>query len=221
MKIVLCGGKNKAEFLIDSLKKKNHRLIIINDDLSYCDYLSEKFQLPIVVGDPCKQYILEDAQIYDAELLIALKPLDADNLAIAQMAQRIFNVKKVVAIVSDPKNVDVFKRLGVNTAISATYMVAKIIEQASTVETLVNTLSIEHDLVVLSEVMIDEVSKVLNKKIMEIQFPENVIISAIVRRGDLVVPNGKTELLYGDKLIILSSPQSQSQVIKTITGEDI
>lgn len=221
MKIVLCGGKNKAEFLIDSLKKKNHRLIIINDDLSYCDYLSEKFQLPIVVGDPCKQYILEDAQIYDAELLIALKPLDADNLAIAQMAQRIFNVKKVVAIVSNPKNVEVFKRLGVNTAISATYMVAKIIEQASTVETLVNTLSIEHDLVVLSEVMIDEVSKVLNKKIMEIQFPENVIISAIVRRGDLVVPNGKTELLYGDKLIILSSPQSQSQVIKTITGEDI
>lgn len=221
MKIVLCGGKSKAEFLIDSLKKKNHQLIIINDDLEYCDYLSEKFQLPIVVGDPCKQYILEDAQVMEAELLIALKPFDADNLAICQMAQRIFKIKKVVAIVSDPKNVEVFKRLGVNTAISATYMVSKIIEQASTVESLVNTLSIEHDLVVLSELMIDPTSRVINKKIMDIRFPENVIISAIIRRGDLVVPNGKTELLNDDRLIILSSPKVQNEVIKIITGKEL
>ena len=94
MKIVVAGGRNKADFLIGSLLEKQHEVIVINDEESYCAYLSEKYNIPIITGNPCKRYILEEADIEDADILIALRPSDADNLTICQYAKKSFHVKK-------------------------------------------------------------------------------------------------------------------------------
>ncbi|MEG1475816.1 MAG: TrkA family potassium uptake protein [Longicatena sp.] len=213
MKIIVAGGRNKADFLIGSLLEKKHEVTVINDEDGYCQYLAEKYNIPVVIGNPCKEYILEEADIYDADILIALRPNDPDNLAICQCAKKIFRVKKVVATVSNPKNVSVFKKLGVNTAISATYTISKIIEQASTIENLVNSLSIEHEKVILSEILLTKDCVVINKKIKDVVLPEKVIICCILRNVNMVVPNGDTQLLENDKLLILSQPQIQDEVL--------
>lgn len=218
MKIVIAGGKTKADFLIRSLLGKKHQLIVINDDADYCAYLARIHNIQVIHGDPCKGYVLEDAEIEGADIILALKPSDADNLAICQTAKRLFQVKRTVAIVSNPKCVDIFKRLGVNTAISATYMVANYIEQASAIDNLVNTLSVENQ-IVLTELMINDSSLVCNKKIMDINFDEDIIISCILRGTDMIVPKGKTVILPNDKLIILSTSQMQPKVIDSIMGE--
>ena len=218
MKIVVAGGRQKADFLIGSLLNKNHKLIVINDDLNYCEYLAQNHQMPIVFGEPCKQYVLDEAKINGYDVIIALKPDDADNLEICQSAKRLYGIKKAVCIVSNPKNVDVFKKLGVNTVISATYTIANIIEQASTIENLIKTLSIEDEKVILSEVLVNEDYPVKNKKIMDIKFPSNVIVSCIVRNHDMIVPNGQTVILQNDKLLVISTPENQPSAIKAISG---
>jgi len=218
MRIIVAGGKNKADFLIGSLLKKKHTLTVINDDPHYCEYLSQTYNIPIICGDPSKDYVLDDADIYGYDLIIALKPNDADNLAICQTAKRLYNVKKSVAVVSNPKSVEIFQKLGVNTAISATYMVAHIIEQASTIESLVNSLTIESDKVLLTELLVNIDSPVINKTLKNIDLGEGVIIGCILRGNELIIPSGKTEISQNDKLVILSSPDKQEAIIKTITG---
>lgn len=218
MKIVIAGGKNEADFLIRSLLDKKHSLIVINDDEKYCSYLSQTHRIPIVFGDPCKQYVLSDAGISDYDILIALKSDDADNLAICQSAKRIFGIKKAVCTVSNPKNVDVFKKLGVNTVISSAYMVANFIESASTIESLIKTLSIDDEKVILSEFLVGQSYPIVNKKIIDISFPKGIIISCIIRGNDVIVPNGQTIILLNDKLIIISSLQNQEIAVKIIAG---
>ncbi|MFA5658363.1 MAG: NAD-binding protein [Oscillospiraceae bacterium] len=166
MKIGIGGGRNKADFLIGMLLDKKHKLVVICDDEKYCEYLADTHDIPIVIGDPCKQYVLDEAHIKNFDVLIALKPDDADNLAICQMAKRIYNIKKNVCIVSNPKNVDVFKKLGVNTVISATYMIANRIEQASTIESLIKTLSLDDEKAVISEILIEKHYPVTDKKML-------------------------------------------------------
>lgn len=217
MRIVVAGGRNKADFLIGSLLDKHHEVQVINDDPEYCAYLSRTHRIQVYCGNPCKEFVLEEAQIADADILIALKPNDADNLIVAQMAKKMFHVHKVVAIVSNPKKVSVFQKLGVNTAISATYMVAQQIEQASTIEHLVNSLMIEHDSIVMSEVCLRSDSVCLSKKIKEIALPENVIICAILRGTKMIVPNGESVLMKQDKLLLLSKPENQEQAIHAFT----
>ena len=218
MRIVVAGGRNKADFIIGSLLEKQHDVIVINDEEAYCTYLSEKYNIPVITGNPCKRYILEEADIYDADILIALRPSDPDNLAICQYARKIFHVKKVVATVSNPKNVTVFKRLGVHTAISATYTISKIIEQASTIENLVNSLSIEHEKIVLSEILLTKGCLVIKKKISELKaLPNNTIICCIIRGVSMIVPKGDTELQENDKLLVLSDPMEQDSILQYFT----
>lgn len=214
MKIVVAGGRNKADFLIGSLLDKQHEVIVINDEESYCTYLSEKYDIPVILGNPTKKYVLSEANVEDADILIALRPKDADNLAICQYAHSIFHVKKVVATVSNPKNVELFKKLGVNTVISATYTISKIIEQASTFENLVNTLSFENDKISINEILITKNCSFINQKISDINvLPKSAIICCILRDVQLVVPNGSTVLKEHDKLLVLCDTKYQDEVL--------
>ena len=219
MRIVVAGGRNKADFLIGSLLSKHHNLTVINDEEAYCNYLSEKHNIPIIQGNPCKRYVLDEADIYDADILIALRPSDADNLIICQYAKRIFHVARVAAIVSNPRNVQVFKRLGVDTAISATYTISKIIEQASTVKNLVNTLSIEPDRIVLNEILLTNQCGVINHRIKDLfSIPKHAIICCILRNIEMIVPNGDTILKEHDKLLVLCDTSSQDLILQYFTG---
>ena len=143
MKIVVAGGREEADFLIGSLLSKKNKVKVINEDKNYSKYLAEKHNISVLNGDSSKEYILEDADVFNYDVLIALTNNDADNFVTCQIAKKKFNVKKVVCTVTNPINVEVFEKLGINTVISSTYSVAKLLEQATTLENLVNTLSSE------------------------------------------------------------------------------
>lgn len=136
MKIAIVGGKDRADFVVGTLLESKHHLVVINDDEEYCEHLAQTHKIPIFHGDASKIYTLEDAEIHNFDIIIALRIQDSDNLAICQAGKRLLGVKRAVAIVSNPKNVEVFKKLGVNTAISATYILSNIIAQTSTIECL-------------------------------------------------------------------------------------
>ena len=219
MKIVIAGGDSKADFIIKMLRDDRHKVVAINEEKSYCEYLATVHNIPIIHGDPCKKHILDNADIKDFDVMIALKEADADNLEICQMAKKIYNIKKTVCVVSNPHNVEIFKELGVNSPISATYVVANLIEQASTLDVFMKSLELEEEKVIITELVVEPDFHVVNKKIMDIDLPKNVIIGSIIREGKMIVPNGSTEILSEDKLIIISSKEEQLKVIDAIGGK--
>ena len=219
MKIVIAGGDSKADFIIKMLRDDRHKVIVINEEKSYCEYLATVHNIPIIHGDPCKKHILDSANIKEFDVMIALKESDADNLEICQLASKVYNIKKTVCVVSNPRNVDIFKKLGVGSTISATYVVAQLIEQASTLDVFMKSLELEEDKVVITEIIIEEDFPVINKKLMDIELPKNVIIGSIIREGKMIIPNGSTEILSEDKLIIISSKDEQLKAVNAIGGK--
>lgn len=118
MKIVVAGGREQADYLTGLLKRSRKHLILINEDKSCCEYLSAKYDMEIQLGDPCLEAVLEESGIRGSDLLIALKPSDADNLEICQMAKRLFGVKRTMCLAANPANVDIFQNLGVDQVVS-------------------------------------------------------------------------------------------------------
>ena len=163
MRIVVAGGREEADFLIGSLLTKKHKVKVINDDANYSKYLAEKYNITVLKGDSSKEYILDDADIYGYDVLIALTNDDADNFVTCLVAKKNFDIKRIVCTVNNPTNVEIFKRLGVNNVISSTYSVAKLIEQATTLENLVNTLSSEDEAFSISELILPEDSSFCEK----------------------------------------------------------
>ena len=205
MRIAVAGGKTKADYLIRMLLSKGHELVVINDDREYCTYLCQTHRIPVIHGDPCKLYVMDEAGIDGFDIMIALKPSDADNLAICQTAKRIYHIRKT---------------LGVSTAISATYMIAGYIEQMSTVESLVNSLPLDQGNIVINELMINQNSPVAGRKLCDMELGEDAIICCIVRGSKIIVPKGQTGIQANDKLLVLSTPDSQNRVIGLIMGRE-
>lgn len=124
MNIVIVGGRAKADFLIHALLMKRNKVIAISDSEEYSEYLVEKYNIPVTFGNPCKKHILDEAGVHHFDILVGLCPDDAENLAVCQMASKLYQIEKTICIVSNPRNVDLFRQLGVSNAISEAYTVA-------------------------------------------------------------------------------------------------
>ncbi len=216
MKIVITGGKHEADFIVKMLKEEHHQLIVINQDREFAEYISTNNDIPVFPGDPTKAYVLSDAEADNADVLLALSDSDTDNYITCIIAKKQFNIKRTVSKVKNPKNVELFKKLGVDSVISSTYLLAQTILNESSVENIIKTLSIEDEKVVMLEMGVEENFMLVNKRIMDISFPKNINISCIFRDPHVIIPKGDTVIKALDKLIIISTPTEQDEIVEFI-----
>jgi trk system potassium uptake protein TrkA len=220
MNIIIVGGGKVAHFLTKSFLSKGYNVSIINNDKEYCKKLARLHsKSTIVCGDGTRPYILEDAGINYCDIVIGLTKNDPDNLVVCQIAEKIYNVKKTFAMVSDPRNIGIFKKLGVDTVISTANIISSLIEQKLSSDDIVNLLPIEEGKVAMMEIEVHEGYPIIEKKFMDIQFPNDSIVGCIFRNGNVVIPRGDTTIEQDDKLIVLSTPRVQSDVLKVVRGK--
>ncbi|MDD4643358.1 MAG: NAD-binding protein, partial [Erysipelotrichaceae bacterium] len=84
-KVLLIGGRRKAKALAKSLLRRDYQVTIINDSYEDCLMLAEIDKLSVINGDGTKPYVLEDANITDVDIAIALTSQDEDNLVICEL----------------------------------------------------------------------------------------------------------------------------------------
>ncbi len=216
MKIVITGGKHEADFIVSKLKKERHELIIINQDREFAEYISSNNDIGVFPGDPTKAYVLSDSEAKNADVLLALSDNDTDNYITCITAKKLFNIKRTVAKVKNPKNVELFKRLGIDSVISSTYLMAQTILNESSVENIIKTLSIEDEKIVMIELGVEEEYSIVNKRLMDIKFPSNINISCIFRDPHVIIPKGDTLIKSNDKLILITTPNDQEEIVEFI-----
>lgn len=216
MKIVIAGGLHAADFIIKSFKTSKHKLIIINDNKQDAIYLTRSNKLPVIYGEPYSRVVLEDAHINEADIFISIGERDTDNYVACLLAKDVFKVKKCICIVSNPKNVEIFRELGIDTVISSTQLLVSSVLAESSLENLIKSITLEDDKIVMTEVVIKSNYEVAHKRIADISFPKTGNISCIYRRPNVIIPNGATLILPKDKLIVVSTPNNQKEIIDFI-----
>ena len=83
-----------------------------------------------LVGDGDEMAFLATSGIERADVVAAVTGDDEDNLVACQLAKRQFKVPHTVARVNNPSNVQLFQRLGVDVAVSATELILNEIDSA-------------------------------------------------------------------------------------------
>lgn len=219
MKIVISEGYSQADFLLRLFKSKKAKLVVINSNRNTCDYLKNHTEVPIFYGDPTKKYILEEAEIENADIFISLSEFDEVNYVSCQLAKKVFGVKKTISSVSNPKDVQIFEKLGIDSALSSTYLVAKVIEKESLSNDIYQLINIDNDNVTLSKIRLHEDNSFANKMLKDVKLPININISCLLRDDKIIIPNGNTTLLSDDVLYIVSKSESLGQLNKLFKHE--
>lgn len=221
MRVIIAYGYLEADYIIKRFKqqKGRHRIQAINPSLEVCEYISKENKMSVYHGDPSKVYALDAINAHNAELFISLAQDDCDNFVACLLAKTVYGVKKCICTVKNPRNVEVFKDLGIDAAISSTYQLAEAIKNESSIESMMKTLSIEDDKIVMTEIEVRANYEIANKTIMDINFPLNANISCIYRKPHVIIPRGATVILPKDRLIIVSSPKEQDRIVSFVQKE--
>ena len=192
MKIVIFDGKNSADYIIGRYKNRNNDLIVINSNEEACRYLSLNHDIPVMYGKGTRESDLREAGAENADLFIALSKSDTDNYVACQTAKKLLNVKRCVSTVVNPKNVEIFRELGIDNVLSSTYLLGEQIRNAASIENLVNSLSLEDEKIILIELKITSNLQVEGMSLKDINISDIGSVSVIIRGQKSIIPNGNT-----------------------------
>ncbi|MDO4557908.1 MAG: TrkA family potassium uptake protein, partial [Planctomycetia bacterium] len=204
--------------LCRNLASKGYEVVVINREEKEAVQLSRQLPVTVLCGDGSDPEILEQAGARSADAILAITPNDQDNLIICQLASLEFSVPRCVALANDPDNAAVFEELGV-TAFSTTDIVGSLIEQRASLEQIVNLLPLGEGRVNVTEVILDSHCPVTGRTLKEILMPEGALIGVIIRGERTIIPRGATQLLEGDRVILITLPENHGPALRTFIGE--
>jgi len=217
-RVVLIGGFNKTKSLATSLIKKGYHVTAINNDTQNCQSLAKIEKLTVFNGDGSKPFILEDANVYNADIAIVLTERDDSNLVICQLCKKRFHVKKTVALISDPKKTEFFYRMGIDSVVCAISAIAGIIEQQTFLDEMATLVPVGEGRIRIAQVPISGTAPAVDKKLWELSLPKEVIIGCVLRGDKSMIPRGDTRILAGDILVLISSDEHEVAAVKELTG---
>ena len=219
MRIILIGSGKLAYFLAKQFASKNYYTTVINSDISEATLLSRQLKSPVIHGEGSASETLSEAGAYQADVVLSLTPHDEDNLIACQIAQKEYGVPRTIALVNDPENQEVFEKLGITIAFSATQIIASLIEQQTSSEEIRNLLPIAEGKVNVTEIALQPEHSVVGQTIDDLKLPVGTLIACILRRGEVIVPSGENSLESQDRLVLISQPESYGQLMRLLTGE--
>lgn len=212
MHIVIAGGGKIGYYLSNTLLSFKHKVSVIERNEDLCVKLANELNIPVVKGDATNIAGLKDVGTDRADIFIAVTGRDEDNLIACQLAKRNFKVRRTIARVNNPKNIEVFERLGVDTAVSSTSIIADLIEQEVDYVGMKTLMKLRNGKVVLNEIQITGKSPVCNKRLKDINIPKDCIVISIIRDDGIIIPGEHTVIRDSDVIIAVSSEEAQQDL---------
>jgi trk system potassium uptake protein TrkA len=219
MNIVIVGGGKVGYFLAKKLHQDKHKVALIEKDKATCEDIANELKILVINGDGCDPKSLEQAGVSRADVLVAVTGEDEDNFIICQLAKEKFNVSRTVSRINDPRNERMFCELGVDIPINVTGITAKIIEEEVSFADFVTLMSFKRGKLSIVRVDLSEDSPVVNKKLQDIELPEDSVLVSIIRKDEVIVPKGHTVLLPGDDIIALTLIENEQQLLTSLIGK--
>lgn len=136
MNILIVGCGQAGCYLARQLEGLGHGVSVLDNDPKRLEHLNEyghhTFQGLAVTGFPIDVDALRSAGISDCDAVLAVTEDDNVNVMVAQVAQEIFNIKQVYAMIEDPLLKEVFAQQFSIRTVSPVSLTANMLVRALT-----------------------------------------------------------------------------------------
>ena len=128
MYIIVIGGGKIGYTLVKTLVADGHEVLVLEKQQIRCHRVAGDLGNIVFHGDGCEAATLEEVGAGRADMVIAVTGEDEDNLVACQVSKHKFHVPQTIALINDPRNEDIFKKLGVDVTVSTTNIILSHIE---------------------------------------------------------------------------------------------
>lgn len=217
--VVIVGGGNIGRGLVHTIREIHPEvsLKLIENNEKTAEKLSEELEDVLVLnGSGLNKKLLEEANIGDTDAMIAVTDDDETNLLSCLLARE-YGCERVIPLVN--KNC-------YNTLVGSLGLGAVVSPKAITVATIMRHVrrgrikaihSLMNDFGEILEIEASESLSVTNVALSDLKLPFGILICAIVRDEDVIIPDGDSIIKPGDHVIVMAAQGRASTVEKLFT----
>jgi len=210
--VIIAGGGKVGWNLARELIAKGQEVSLIESDHRRYRVVEEELEHAVQYGDATELWVLERAGIERADLVIAVTGDDEDNMVICQVAKEKYEVARIVARVNNPRNLQHFKLLGIQPAVSATDLILRLIEHEVPEYGLVQLLALEEERLEIIELEVAPGSPVAGRRVADVNLPEGSLIISVLRGGAGFVPKADSVINAGDQVLLILDPGLEESI---------
>jgi trk system potassium uptake protein len=212
-KIIIYGATSTAIHLAKTLEETMRDVCIIEPSREKAHRAAEKLQRTVVQhGSGTDMDLFNEINMKDADFFLALSHDDENNILSALLAKK-YGAKRALVITHDPEYLPILNSIGMDITINPRLITVSGILKHLRKGQVMSVFKLIEDAEVM-EIGVDENSSIVNKPIAKIIFPKDAIIGAVLRRGDMLLPNDDVTLEAGDSVIVVALPGTIEKIEK-------
>jgi trk system potassium uptake protein TrkA len=206
MKVIIIGGGRVGSHLASLLIQDGNQVRVVEMREKQLKSLRKDLPEEVVVkGGFTDTAVLEAAGIQDADVAVAVTNTDEENLVVATLAHYEYGVKRVIARANNPKNTWLFtKEMGVDVALTEADLMAHVVAEEMSLGDLMTLLKLKKGQYSLVQNKVDPQSRVVDKALRDLHLPHECVLTAIIRKDELIIPRGDTVLHANDEILGLA-----------------
>ncbi len=208
MRVIVVGAGEVGSSIARDLASA-HEVIVIDRDEDLVEELKYSIDVLSLAGDGTSLATLEQADVDDADLLIACTDGDETNIVTCATASSVGD-PFTVARVKDPEFLNTWERA--NGAFGVDYMVCTDLLTANTVVN-VASLPSAHDAdwfaegaIQIAEFAVPEGSGLCGQTVQEADRFDSLTFVGVLRDGEVEIASGDTRLEAGDYVVVIGTP---------------
>jgi trk system potassium uptake protein len=203
-KVMILGGGNLAYYLAKELIKSKVEVTIIEQDRVRANKLAELLENVLIIsGDGTDVGLLEEENIAEMDAFIGATGYDEQNLLMALLAKQ-YGICKCIAKVSRPNYTKIIDKLNIDVAINPVNTTAGNILKIIRGGKVLSVSLLLGGKGEVTEIIATPDMSYIDKPISELHLPERIIIGAIIKKGEVVIPKGNTVINAYDRIVVFS-----------------
>ena len=212
MRVVIAGAGSVGRSIAYELIGNGHEVLLIDSAVSEVQP-SRVADASWLLADACEISNLHEAGMEKCDVVVAATGDDKVNLVVSLLAKTEFGVPRTVARVNNPKNEWLFdESWGVDVAVSTPRLMTALVEEAVSVGNLVRIFEFRQSGSVLVELTLPEDSAWAGRLASDVPWPQDTVLTCIVREQRAIAPSPDDLLEIGDELLIVTSPDLERTV---------
>jgi trk system potassium uptake protein TrkA len=213
-RVVIAGGGNIGLFVANALEAHGgkSRVKIIEADRDRAVAIADQLKRTVVLnGSALDREILHEADVEDADTLVSLTNDDQVNILACVMTKQL-GCRRNMALVNSPSYQSFTRTLGIDATVNPRSVTVSKILQHVRRGRIRGVHTVENGQAEVIEAEALETSPLVGKALREVDLASGIRIGAIYRDQKVLVPNGATQILAKDRVIIFAMAERVRQV---------
>ena len=222
MFVFIAGGGRTGAQLAAQLLEQNYEVRLVEHRKELLTRLHHELPTEVIYeGRATDPNVLKEAGLERANVMVACTSEDEANLVLCYLARTMFKVRRTVGRINNPRTAWLFdKNFHVDETINQAEVMAHLIQEEMSLGDMMTLLKLRRGRYALVEEKVPPGAKAIGVQIKDLGLPEQCVIAAIIRKGQVTLPSGTITLEAYDEVLAITDDEGAKQLALLLEPPD-